>query len=111
MKNRRFLVMATLAVFAAPPAAAAQRTLITDYTGLDCTINADDTFMYARPTLMSGIVAKLKDLTAIHIHGGKRIGKFVAFPNTDEEFAQIWFEVGTGGKRGWVQASHINCGG
>lgn len=112
---KRFIGLGELASICALTclgAAAAPRTMISDYTGLDCTINTDDSILYRDPDVASPKVAKLADMTTVHILGGKQFGPFVAVPSTDEEFARTWLKVRmASGKIAWAQSGSINCGG
>jgi hypothetical protein len=92
-------------------ASAATRTMIQDYTGLDCTVNTDDSTMYAEPSIDSDEVLTLASDTSVHIYGGKQFGPFVAVPSTDEEFARTWLNIKAKGKMGWIQSGLVNCGG
>jgi hypothetical protein len=90
---------------------AAPRTMISDFTGLDCAVNSDGAALHSEPKVESAQIKSLPDGTQVHIYGGKQFGKFVAIPNSDEEFARTWFRVETKGVSGWVQSGSINCGG
>ena len=92
-------------------AGATGRTLVSDYTGLDCATN-QDTAIFALPNLKSAPLFKAADLTEVHILGGTQFGPPVAFPNTDEEWARTWLHVRTKARKvGWAPAGVINCGG
>lgn len=112
MKRLAWLTgFALLLAPAALKATAAPRTMISDYTGLDCTINQDAP-VYADPDGGAKTVAKLADQTSVHILGGKQFGPFVAIPGTDEEFARTWLKIRmAGGKIAWIRSGAINCGG
>jgi hypothetical protein len=104
-----------IAVFLLPSLAttapAAQRTMISDFTGLDCAVNSDGGSLRAEPNVEAAEILSLSDGTEAHIYGGKQFGKFVAIPNSDEEFARTWFRVKAKGVSGWIQSGSINCGG
>jgi hypothetical protein len=111
MKRLLFLGFATAAALAPFGASAGQRTMIREFTGLDCTTN-QDTSIHAKPDIASPAVAKLPDMTPVKILGGKQFGRFVAFPNTDAEFARTWLRLRTrDGQTGWTPSGAINCGG
>ena len=96
---------------AAAPAVAAERTLITDYTGLDCATN-QETAITAAPDAKAPLVVKAADQTMVHIMGGKQFGPPVAFPQSDSEWARTWLHVRLAGhKSGWAPAGNVNCGG
>jgi hypothetical protein len=99
-----FLALSTIAP-------AAQRTTISDFTGLDCAVNSEGGAMHAEPTVDSAKIKSLPDGTEVHVYGGKQFGKFVAVPNTDEEFARTWFKIKAKGAIGWIQSGSVNCGG
>jgi hypothetical protein len=107
-------VLATLAIagaIATGGASAAQRTMIGEFTGLDCLTN-QEAEVRSTPDVASPVLFKLPNETPVRILGGKQFGAFVAFPNTDAEFARIWFQIRTGdSKIGWSQSGGINCGG
>ena len=105
-----FLVLGALATHLATPARAAPRTMIADYTGLDCTTNVSGP-VYEKPDVNSHPVANLDSDKTVHILGGKQFGPFVAIPGTDEEFARTWLHIKFGGKTAWIQSGAINCGG
>ena len=99
-------------------AIAAQRTMISDYTGLACAVNSNGAFMRAQPNEKSPKLKMLADGTQLHILGGRQFGKFVAFPNSDAEFARTWLKVRQLDSKGkmtgvtrWVQSGSVNCGG
>jgi hypothetical protein len=105
-----------LALMAITGAEAAPRTMISDYTGLDCSTNAAAT-AYEHPNDANGVDV-IADQTEVHIFGGKQFGKFVAIPNTDAEFARTWLQVARvqadgkpSKKRYWIQSGLVNCGG
>jgi hypothetical protein len=112
---------AALGLIVTTCAYAASHTLIGDYTGLDCATNRKTT-VYAKPFNPEGksedAAGDIADQTPIHIFRGRQYGKPVAIPNTDAEFARIWFEaarIDDTGKplkaRFWLQSGFINCGG
>ena len=112
MKRLAWLAgLASILALGSLDASAAPRTMISDYTGLDCTTN-EDAAVYADPDAGAKTVAKLADQTSVRILGGKQFGPFVAIPSTDEEFARTWLKIRTpGGKVAWIRSGSINCGG
>ena len=109
MARRALFGFILLAAFGAA-AQAAPRTMISDYTGLDCATNTAG-FVYEQPNLKSATVTKLDNDVTVHILGGKQFGPFVAIPGTDEEFARTWLHIKFGKTSAWIQSGAINCGG
>jgi hypothetical protein len=106
----RLLVLALLpALSIAAPAAT--RTMITDFTGLDCAVNSNGGDFYVEPSVDSDMIQQLDDGTEVHILGGKQFGRFIAFPSSDEAFARTWFKIKAKGQIGWIQSGSVNCGG
>jgi len=100
---------AFLAALIALPAAAADRTLITDSIGHDCTIN-QDTVLYVGPDLKARVATKLAELTVVHVIGGRQFGPPVAYPNTEDEFARTWLQVRTRDRKaGWAPSGVVTC--
>ena len=95
----------------ATPALAAERTLISDYTGLDCATNQETAINFA-PDAKAKLVVKAAEQTPVHVMGGKQFGPPVAFPQSDSEWARTWLHVRLAGRKsGWVLAGTVNCGG
>jgi hypothetical protein len=100
---------AILIALIALPAGAAERTLINDSTGHDCTVN-QDTVLYVVPDLKARVVTKLAELTVVHVVGGRQFGPPVAYPNTEDEFARTWLQVHTRDRKaGWAPSGVITC--
>ncbi len=105
------VALAIAAAIASGGASATERTMIGEFTGLDCLTNQEADIRSA-PDVASPVLLKLPIETPVKILGGKQFGPFVAFPNTDAEFARIWLHVRTRNSRtGWSQSGVINCGG
>ena len=107
---------AELALMAMTGAHGATRTMISDYTGLDCMTNTAAP-VFDHPNDVNGVDV-FEDRIPVHVFGGKQFGKFVAIPNTDAEFARTWLRIARvldngkpSNKRYWVQSGNINCGG
>ncbi len=100
---------AALVALIAFPAGAAERTLITDSTGHNCTIN-QDTSLYVGPDLKARVATKLAEQTVVHVVGGRQFGPHVAYPNTEDEFARTWLQVrAPDRKMGWTPSAVITC--
>ena len=82
----RWLILA-LALGAAE-AGAKERTLITDYTGLDCTRSTKQRRLSPRRVRRRSRWRDSADLTQVHVLGGKQDPPNVAFPNSDAEWAR-----------------------
>ena len=107
-------ILAALAIAAAGASGgvcAPRRTMIKEFSGLDC-LTSQEAEVRAAPDTGSPVLAKLPFETPVKILGGKQFGRFVAFPNTDAEFARTWLQISArDGRTGWVQSGGINCGG
>jgi hypothetical protein len=102
--------LAAAALIAAATCASG-RTLISDSTGRDCSIN-QPTPIYATPDLKSKALLSVAEDAPVHVVGGKQFGPPVDFPNTDSEWARTWLRVRlAGAKFGWAPAAVVNCGG
>jgi len=115
MRSLSMLTLCALLLLTAS-AGAAPRTMISDYTGLDCTTNAPAP-AFEKAGDVNGVDV-FEDATPIHIFAGKAIGMSKPFPDTDDEFKRVWFRVARVQENGkpsktsyWMQSFYINCGG
>jgi hypothetical protein len=100
---------AALVALIAFSAGAAERTLITDSTGHNCSIN-QDTNLYVGPDLKARVASKLAEQTVVHVVGGRQFGPPVAYPNTEDDFARTWLQVRTPDRKvGWATSAAITC--
>jgi hypothetical protein len=108
-ETMRICHSAILVALIAFPARPAERTLITDSTGHNCTVN-QDTVLYVGPDLKARVATKLAELTAVRVIGGRQFGPPVAYPNTEDEFARTWLQVRTRDRKsGWAPSGVVTC--